>query len=243
MTEQQLADMIVDDLTEAQIEVIGVSCPCPSDEIEDAYNMVVGRMNEKRYKTDMFMFGFDLKDIDPTKTDFSLISVLCSNNQYIRILIWNIYRSSWAKSKFGETIDEIIMDVLLSIGYVKGFISLMSRMCSRRYSYREEFIDDITRRFIVLNKCNALRNVLYMDWILLCNEFETEVNKSMFNSHIPNMFTMNMDLLRYVQRNSFDTYLQLCNCNQHNGNECKAILLRWKHEVLDNDDSVEEMEL
>ena len=241
MTEKQLADMIVDNLTEAQIEVIGVSCPCPSDEIEDTFNMVVGMMNEKRYRTDVRIFGFYLKDVDPTKTDFSLISVLCSNNQFIRILIWNVYRSSWSRSKFGETIDEIIMDTLLSIGYVKGFLSLMSRMPQRRYSYREEFIDDMTKRFVVLNKCNALRNVLYMDWILLCNEFETEVNKSMFDRYIPNMFTMNMELLRYVQRNAFDTYLQLC--DHSDGNECKAILLRWKHEVLDNNDEEDMMVL
>jgi hypothetical protein len=244
VTEQQLADIIVDGLTKSHIEVVGVSCPCPSNEIIDSYNITIGKMNEKRGPKDKRLFGFDISDVDSTKETFSLISVLCNDNNFIRILVWNPYRLSWERSKYGETIEEIVMNLLMDIGYIKGFVSILSNMYARRYSYKEEFIDDITYRFIDLNMCNALRNVLYTDWVLLHNELIDFYDKKYELDHswwLPNAFMLNMELLREIQRNSFNEYLLIA--TENNRTECTVILLKWKHEVLDNDDSGEDMKL
>ena len=239
MTEQQLADMIVDDLTEAQIEVIGASCPCPSDEIEDSYCINVGKIHERRNEKDKRIFGFDVIGLDPLIRNLTLISIVCSDNCYIRILLKDDFRSWYTKELYGTNEEDVIMQTMLKIGFLKGFIAILSRRINQRFAYNEDYLIEVTDMFINRSECDGLRNLLHADWTKLCKDYVLIGVGGL--AYIPNPVNIDMEHLRGLQRLSIDNQIEVSVGLGHQ--ECTAILLKFKNEVLGDNDSGEEMKL
>ena len=230
MTEQQLADMITNDLTSAKFEVIGVSCPCPSDEVEDSYCMNVGKMHEQRNEKDKRIFGFDVIGLDPLIRNLTLISIACSNNCYIRILLKDDFRSWYTKGLYGPTEEDVIMQTMLKIGYLKGFVATLSHRINHRFTYNEEYLIEVTNMFIKRSECDGLSNLLYADWVKLCKEYLQFVAGGL--AYIPNPVKIDTTHLMGLQRQYIDYQIKTSVGLGHQ--ECTAILLKFKNEVLGN---------
>lgn len=236
MTEQMLADTIVDNLTISEFKVIAVSCPCPSDEIEDSYKISVGKMNERRESKDKRLFGFDVTGLDPTIRNITLLSITLSNSDYIRILIHANWRNWYIRGLYGINEDEVIMHTMLKIGYLKGFISILSRAVNHRFTYTEEFINELTYIFIKRNCCSGLANVLYADWVKLYEDYKPDADNIWLYHPLSHI---DIEHLRFIQKQHFDEYVD--KSIELNQPEITAILLRWKNEVLDDNNDEEAM--
>ena len=239
MTEQQLADMITDDLTSAKFEVIGVSCPHPSDEIEDSYRINVGKMHERRDEKDKRIFGFDVIGLDPSIRNLTLISIACSDNCYIRILLKDDYRNWCIKGVYGTNEEDVIMQTMLKIGYLKGFVSILSHQINHRFTYNEDYLINVTNMFSNRSECDGLINLLYADWIKLCKEY-VQIGAGGL-AYIPNPVKIDIEYLRNLQRYYIDEQIKASVKLGHQ--ECTAILLKFKNEILDNNDEEDEMVL
>lgn len=238
MTEQQLADMIANDLTAANFEVIGVSCPQPTNEVEDSYCINVGKMHERRNEKDKRLFGFDVTGLDPTIRNVTILSIVCSDNCYIRILLSADYRGWRAKELYGYNEEDVIMQTMLKIGYLKGFVAILSHRINHRFTYNEEYFIEVTTMFIERSECNGLRNLLYADWVKLCKEYVLIGAGGL--AYIPNHVKIDMEHLRDLQRQNINDQIKTSVGLGHQ--ECTAVLLKFKNEVLcDNYDSGEEM--
>ena len=238
MTEKQLADIITDDLTSAKLVVIGVSCPCPNDEIEDSYCMNVGKVHERRNEKDKRIFGFDVIGLDPLIRNLTLISIACSDNCYIRILLKDDFRSWYMKGLYGANEEDVIMQTMLKIGYLKGFVAILSHQINHRFIYNEEYFIDVTNMFIKRSECDGLSNLLYADWVTLCKEYIQFIAGGL--TYIPYPVKINIEHLRGLQRQyiNYQIKTSVGLCHQ----ECTAILLKFKNELLGNTDE-EEMKL
>lgn len=244
MTEQQLADMITNDLTSANFEVIGVSCPCPNDTIEDSYCVNVGKLHKCRNEKEMIngknkrIFGFDVTSLDLSSIrNLTSISIVCSDNCCIRILLSDDYRGWCSKELYGSNEEDVIMQIMLKIGFLKGFVAILSHQINHhRFSYIEEYFIDVTNMFINRNECDGLRNILHADWIKLYEEC-TQIGTGKL-LYIP--IKIDIEHLRGLQRLSIDNQIERSVGLGHQ--ECTAILLKFKNEVLpNNDNSGEEM--
>lgn len=239
MTEQQLADMIANDLTSAKLVVIGVSCPQPTNEVEDSYCINVGKMHERKNEKDKRIFGFDVIGLDPVIRNLTLISIVCSDNCYIRILLKDDFRSWYTKELYGVNEEDIVMQTMLKIGYLKGFVALLSHQINHRFTYNEEYLIDVTNMFIKRSECDGLSNLLYADWIKLCEEYLQFVAGGL--AYVPYPVKINIEHLRGLQRQYIDHQIKTSVGLVHQ--ECTAILLKFKNEVLDNNDEEDTMVL
>lgn len=239
MTEQQLADMITNDLTSANFEVIGVSCPCPNDAIEDSYCINVGKMHERRNEKDKRLFGFDVTGLDPTIRSVTILSFTLSNSDYIRILIRADWRNWHIRGLYGINEDEVIMQTMLKIGYLKGFVAILSHQINHRFTYNEDYLIDVTNMFINRNECDGLSNLLYADWVTLCKEYVLIGAGGL--AYIPNHVKIDMEHLRDLQRQYINEQIERSAGLGHQ--ECTAILLKFKNEVLDDNDEEDTMVL
>jgi hypothetical protein len=235
VTEQQLADMITNDLTSANFEVAGVSCPCPNDTIEDSYCINIGKLHKWRNERNRIngknerIFGFDVIGLDITIRNLTLISIVCSDNCYVRILLSADYRGWHSKELYGSNEEDVIMQIMLKIGYLKGFVAILSHQINHhRFSYIEEYFIDVTNMFINRNECDGLRNLLHADWIKLYEEC-TQIGTGKL-PYIP--IKIDIEHLRGLQRLSIDNQIERSVGLGHQ--ECTAILLKFKNEVLGN---------
>ena len=239
MTRQQLADMITNDLTLAKLEVVGVSCPCPSDEIEDSYCINVGKMHERRNEKDKRIFGFDVIGLDPFIRNLTLVSILCNDNCYIRILLKDDYRSWHIRGLYGTNEEDVIMQTMLKIGYLKGFVAILSHQINHRFTFSEEYLIEATCMFINKRECDGLSNLLYADWVELCKDY-VQIEAGGL-AYVPNPVKIDIEHLRGLQRQYINEQIKT---SVELGNQgCTAILLKFKNEVLGSDDSGEEMKL
>jgi hypothetical protein len=224
--------MIINDLTSANFEVIGVSCPCPSNEVEDSYCINVGKMHERRNEKDKCIFGFDVIGLDITVKNLTLISIVDSDSYYIRILLKDDFRSWYTKRLYGVNEEDVIMQTMLKIGFLKGFVAILSHQISHRFRYNEEYLIDIANMFINRSECDGLSNLLYADWVTLCKEY-TQIGAGGL-AYIPNPVKINTEHLKGLQKQSIDYQIKTSVGLGHQ--ECTAILLKFKNEVLDNND-------
>jgi hypothetical protein len=195
-------------------------------------------MNERRESKDKRLFGFDVIGLDPTIRNVTLLSIALSNSDYIRILVHADWRNWAIRGLYGINEEEVIMHTLLKLGYLKGFIAILSKAINHRFTYTEEFINELTSIFIERNCCTGLTNILYADWAKLCKEYETSCEPmGWYRSPVK----FDIEHLRFIQTQFFETFVD--KSIELNHPEITAILLRWKNEVLDDNNDEEDMEL
>ena len=232
MTVQQLANMITSDLTSAKFRAIGVLYPQTTDEVEDSYCINVGKMHERRDEKDKRVFGFDVIGLDITVKNLTLISIVYSGNCYIRILLSTDYRGWYAKELYGSNEEDVIMQTMLKIGFLKGFVAILSRRISHRFTYNEDYLIEVTDMFINRSECDGLRNLLHADWAKLCKDYVLIGEGGL--AWLPNPVKIDMEHLRGLQRLNIDSQIEVSVELGHQ--ECTAILLKFKNEILGNNE-------
>ena len=83
------------------------------------------------------------------------------------------------------------------------------------------------------NECDGLSNLLYADWVTLCKEY-IQIGLGGF-TYIPNPVKIDIEHLRGLQRQSIN--YQIKTSVGLGYQECTAILLRWKNELMDEEES------
>jgi hypothetical protein len=118
------------------------------------------------------------------------------------------------------------------------------------YGYEEyayTMVDDMIRQSIGVDDHAALQNIVNFDIDEFISYYNSECDDDckLLPDHPDTTYWIDEDLL--VQPSwliycdlEFDSYVR--RCNYHNTNDCKAILLRWKHDKFPNDEN-EEMKL
>lgn len=125
-----------------------------------------------------------------------------------------------------------------------GWMKAMMKICIV-YGYEEyaySMVDDIITRAIESNDAIALQNIVNFD----IDEFIKYYNSTLYNQKnklLPDHPSVEYRIdetwvkpswLMYYNI-AFDSYLR--RCNYHNANECKTILLRWKHDKFPDDEN------
>lgn len=131
-----------------------------------------------------------------------------------------------------------------------GWMKAMMRICIA-YGYEDyayTMVDNIIMRAIESNDTVALQNIMNFD----LDEFISYYN-STYNAREYELLPDHPGVKYYIDETlvksswliycniEFDSYLR--RCNYHNTNDCKAILLRWKHDKFPDDDEDGEMKL
>ena len=144
----------------------------------------------------------------------------------------------------------IIQEVLVHLGYVKLAFNVFYRYIMNRINDEHsgepiwnnvgEFYDRIDmygwcKVFISKNDIMALTNLLETNWIRLVEAYQNidlKITRDIFT-----IFD-EFNVVKMMKRNIYK-FLAICDANGHH--ECKAILLRWKHEWMGEEEGVMEL--
>lgn len=119
------------------------------------------------------------------------------------------------------------------MGWMKAAMKICISYGWEDYAYN--MMDDIIKRTIESNDATSLQNIVNFD----LDEFIEYYNSTIYGEN-HKLLPDHPDVEYYLYETSvepswliycnieFDSYLR--RCNYHNANECKTILLRWKHD-------------